>query len=319
MAQVTGYTVADYLLRHATRERRYARVPASTWDAAFRHLRDPSDAARLANSAESRLLYRYAIPLYRHDAGDGDAAPSGQSAGQARGPGRATGPGRRRPTDRPPGSWPTCWPSGATWTGYGPGQTPATGLRPTGWPTCWPGTATSTGRRNPAPRADAGGPGLRPTGWPTCWPGTATSRGANPAPRADAVRRQGCGRPAGRPAGRARQHRRGLAQILRPGLTPATGLRPTGWPTCWPGTATSTGPANPAPRADAGDRAAADRLADLLAGHGNIDGACNSCAPGRRRDGLRPTGWPTCWPGGATSTRRSWCPCASSGQRGRGS
>ena len=79
MGQVTGYTVADYLLQHATRERRPARVPASTWDALLSHLRDPADAARLADSAHGRLLYRYAIPLYRRaadtgDTGDGYAA-----------------------------------------------------------------------------------------------------------------------------------------------------------------------------------------------------------------------------------------------------
>ena len=33
MGQVAGYTAADYLIQHASRERRYARVPASTWDA----------------------------------------------------------------------------------------------------------------------------------------------------------------------------------------------------------------------------------------------------------------------------------------------
>ena len=76
MGQIAGYTVADYLIQHASRERFHARVPASTWDAALGHVRDPADAARLADSARNRLLYRYAIPLYRHagGAGDGDAA-----------------------------------------------------------------------------------------------------------------------------------------------------------------------------------------------------------------------------------------------------
>ena len=76
MGQVAGYTAADYLIQHASGERRYARMPASTWDAAISHLRDPADTARLADSARNRLLYRYAIPLYRqaHDAGDGDTA-----------------------------------------------------------------------------------------------------------------------------------------------------------------------------------------------------------------------------------------------------
>jgi len=75
MGQVAGYTVADYLVQHASRERRYERLPASTWDALLTHVRDPADAARLAGSAERRLLYCYAIPLYRHaaDAGDGYA------------------------------------------------------------------------------------------------------------------------------------------------------------------------------------------------------------------------------------------------------
>jgi thioredoxin-like negative regulator of GroEL len=76
MGEVAGYTVADYLVQHASRERRYARVPARTWDAVLSHIRDPADTVRLADSARDRLLYRYAIPLYRYaaDVGDGDAA-----------------------------------------------------------------------------------------------------------------------------------------------------------------------------------------------------------------------------------------------------
>ena len=76
MGRVAGYTVADYLIQHASRERRYARVPASTWDAVLSHIRDPADTARLADSARSRLLYRYAISLYRHatNAGSGYGA-----------------------------------------------------------------------------------------------------------------------------------------------------------------------------------------------------------------------------------------------------
>lgn len=35
-----GYTVAHYLIQRATRERRSARVPASTWDALLSHHRD---------------------------------------------------------------------------------------------------------------------------------------------------------------------------------------------------------------------------------------------------------------------------------------
>ena len=76
MGQIDGYTVADYLIQHASRERLYARVPASTWDAILSHVRDPADTFWLANSASNRLLYRYVIPLYRHaaDAGNENAA-----------------------------------------------------------------------------------------------------------------------------------------------------------------------------------------------------------------------------------------------------
>jgi hypothetical protein len=72
MGQVVGHTVADYLIQHASRERRCVRVPASTWDAVLSHIRDSADIARLAHSAGNRLLYRYAVPLYRHAADVGD-------------------------------------------------------------------------------------------------------------------------------------------------------------------------------------------------------------------------------------------------------
>jgi len=81
IGQVDGYTVADYLIQHASRERRYARVPASTWDAVLSHIRDPGDSARLADSASSRLLYGCAIPLYRHAADDGDRQAASGLAG----------------------------------------------------------------------------------------------------------------------------------------------------------------------------------------------------------------------------------------------
>jgi hypothetical protein len=76
MGRVAGYTVADYLIQTASRERRPARVPAGTWDAALSFIRDSADAFRLGDSARDRLLYSYAIPLYRHaaDAGDENAA-----------------------------------------------------------------------------------------------------------------------------------------------------------------------------------------------------------------------------------------------------
>ena len=77
MGRVVGYVAADYLIQHASRERRSARVPASAWDAVLSHIRDPADAARLAYSAQNRLLYRYAILLYRRAADAGDRHASG--------------------------------------------------------------------------------------------------------------------------------------------------------------------------------------------------------------------------------------------------
>jgi thioredoxin-like negative regulator of GroEL len=76
MGQLAGYTVADYLIQHASRERRYARLPASTWDSILSYIRDPAEATRLADSARSRLLYGCAIPMYRCAAEAGDRYPA---------------------------------------------------------------------------------------------------------------------------------------------------------------------------------------------------------------------------------------------------
>lgn len=72
MGQTVGYTVADYLLQHAIRVRAAERVPTSAWDAMLAHLGDPDDALRVADCASARLLYRYAIPLYRRAADAGN-------------------------------------------------------------------------------------------------------------------------------------------------------------------------------------------------------------------------------------------------------
>jgi hypothetical protein len=75
-SRVLGYTVADYLLQRLARKRRTVRVPAATWQAFIAHTSDQDDLARLANSADQRLLYRYAKLLYGRlaDAGHGFAA-----------------------------------------------------------------------------------------------------------------------------------------------------------------------------------------------------------------------------------------------------
>ena len=167
MGQVAGYTAADYLIQHASGERRSVCVPASTWDAILDHVRDPVDAVRLADSARDRLLYCYAIPLYYHAADAGDEEAASQLAGllgqrgdldglRARadaGDGAAArqlagllvergdldelraradagdGEAARR-------SWPNCSGSAGTWTSCAPGPTPATGKPPRSWPGC---------------------------------------------------------------------------------------------------------------------------------------------------------------------------------------
>ena len=84
MGKVAGYTAADYLIQHASRERRSARVPTSTWDAILTYVRDPADTSRLADSARNRLLYRYAIPLYNRAADVGDFRGAKRLAGLLR-------------------------------------------------------------------------------------------------------------------------------------------------------------------------------------------------------------------------------------------
>ena len=71
-----------------------------------------------------------------------------------------------------------------------------------------------------------------------------------------------------------------------PGPTPATGMPPRNWPTCWPTAATWTGCA----RADAGDWDAAKELAYLLADRGDVDGLRAQID----EDGTPPGGCPTC-------------------------
>ena len=41
MGRIAGYIAAEYLIQHASQERRYTHVPASTWNAILSHIRDP--------------------------------------------------------------------------------------------------------------------------------------------------------------------------------------------------------------------------------------------------------------------------------------
>jgi hypothetical protein len=84
MGQVAGYTVADYLIQHAT-----PGSPLCT--GAHKHVgrhpqlhRRPADTARLADSTRRRLLYRYAIPLYRHASAVTTNVQGSASAGRGR-------------------------------------------------------------------------------------------------------------------------------------------------------------------------------------------------------------------------------------------
>ena len=68
MGQVTGYTVADYLVQHASRERRYDRLPASTWDAVAQlhpRSRRRRPARRQRRKAAAVLLRHPAVPSRR--------------------------------------------------------------------------------------------------------------------------------------------------------------------------------------------------------------------------------------------------------------
>lgn len=52
---IIGYTVADYLLQHAFRQRRTTAVPEATWQALTSRRHAPADLARLAHSAANRM------------------------------------------------------------------------------------------------------------------------------------------------------------------------------------------------------------------------------------------------------------------------
>jgi uncharacterized protein YidB (DUF937 family) len=69
-----GYVLHDYLDQYGRLTRRAELVPAEVWDALIADVRDPADRARLAQQAEWRGLYRYAVDLARPAAEAGQAA-----------------------------------------------------------------------------------------------------------------------------------------------------------------------------------------------------------------------------------------------------
>jgi hypothetical protein len=80
MSRIAGYRPAEYLLQHASTDRRYEPIPASLWDALLNHVHDPGDLARLAESAADRFLYGYAIPYYKKAVAKGDRVAARQLA-----------------------------------------------------------------------------------------------------------------------------------------------------------------------------------------------------------------------------------------------
>jgi uncharacterized protein YidB (DUF937 family) len=69
-----GYVLHDYLDQYGRLTRRGALVPAAVWDALIADVQDPADRTRLAQQAEWRGLYRYAVEVARPAAEAGRAA-----------------------------------------------------------------------------------------------------------------------------------------------------------------------------------------------------------------------------------------------------
>jgi hypothetical protein len=77
-----AYVLHDYFAQHALGPRRRRDpIPSSVWDAVTAHPGAVENSARLADNAARRLLYRYAIPLYRHCDNVGDPNAARQLAG----------------------------------------------------------------------------------------------------------------------------------------------------------------------------------------------------------------------------------------------
>lgn len=79
MATGTGakaYRIADYLLQHASAQRRSLSPPATFWDACIEHLAQSPDVTRVGRQAYMRMRYCYAQPLLQRavEAGDPEAA-----------------------------------------------------------------------------------------------------------------------------------------------------------------------------------------------------------------------------------------------------
>lgn len=102
MGAVAGFAVADYLLQHASAQRRVQPVPASAWEALLAHARHREDVKRLAASANDRLRLCYATPLYRRVLEAGDSREANDRLAELAARQRRTEDIRTRPGNHPP-------------------------------------------------------------------------------------------------------------------------------------------------------------------------------------------------------------------------
>ena len=65
MGQIAGYTVADYLIQHASRARRTACPPLTLWESCLTHLVNAGDLLAVGDAARDRCLLDLAERFYR--------------------------------------------------------------------------------------------------------------------------------------------------------------------------------------------------------------------------------------------------------------
>src|SRR5260221_7468343 len=68
-----GYVLHDYLDQYSRTARRGVLIPAAVWDALTAYASNPADRTRLAQEAQRRGLYRYAVELARPAAEAGES------------------------------------------------------------------------------------------------------------------------------------------------------------------------------------------------------------------------------------------------------
>ena len=184
--------LAELLAERGDLDELRARADAGDEDAAWRLAELLAERGDLDGAARPGRRRRRACRL-----------AAGRAAGRARRPGRAARPGRRR-RRVPPGSWPSCWPSAATWTRLR--ARADAGDQIAAWRLAELLAERGDLDGDLRARADAGD-GTPPGGWPSCWPSAATWTGCAPGstpatgcrrPLADLLIKQGRGEEAER-------------------------------------------------------------------------------------------------------------------------